>query len=62
MAGSGIKAVVAGVNVAAGNEKLMAAVGIEAPQVKEPGTVIHVAFDGEYRGHILISDKLKSTS
>lgn len=62
VAGAGIKAVVAGVKVAAGNEKLMKSLGLEIAEVQEPGTVIHVAFDGKYKGHILISDKLKATS
>ncbi|QFJ53650.1 heavy metal translocating P-type ATPase [Pseudobutyrivibrio xylanivorans] len=62
VAGAGIKAVVAGVNVAAGNEKLMTSLGLDVKPVEEPGTVIHVAFDEKYKGYILISDKLKPTS
>lgn len=62
IAGSGIKAVVKGSNVAAGNEKLMTLLGLQISPVKEPGTVIHVAVDGKYRGYILISDKLKASS
>ena len=62
VAGAGIKATVAGVEVAAGNEKLMTEIGLNVNSVNEPGTVIHVAIDGAYRGYILISDKLKDTS
>jgi Cd2+/Zn2+-exporting ATPase len=40
----------------------MAKMGIGAPEVVEPGTVIHVAIAGAYAGYILISDKLKATS
>lgn len=62
IAGSGIKAAVSGAIVHAGNEKLMASVGISVDATQEPGTVIHVAIDGKYKGYILISDKLKATS
>ena len=62
VAGAGIKAVVDGCEVAAGNEKLMSSLGIEINRVNEPGTVIHVAVAGQYKGYILISDKLKATS
>ncbi|SFN59593.1 Cd2+/Zn2+-exporting ATPase [Pseudobutyrivibrio sp. UC1225] len=62
VAGAGIKANVDGVDVAAGNEKLMTALGLSINNVKEPGTVIHVAIAGQYKGYILISDKLKATS
>ena len=62
VAGAGIKANVDGVEVAAGNEKLMTELGLSVGNVNEPGTVIHVAIDGQYKGYILISDKLKATS
>lgn len=62
VAGSGIKALVDGVEVAAGNEKLMTSLGLSIDSVNEPGTVIHVAVAGQYKGYILISDKLKATS
>ncbi|MBR5649857.1 heavy metal translocating P-type ATPase [Pseudobutyrivibrio sp.] len=62
VAGSGIKANVDGIEVAAGNEKLMNAMGLSVESVNEPGTVIHVAIAGNYKGYILISDKLKATS
>ncbi|SHJ36049.1 heavy metal translocating P-type ATPase [Pseudobutyrivibrio xylanivorans] len=62
VAGAGIKANVDGLEVAAGNEKLMSSLGLSINSVNEPGTVIHVAIAGQYKGYILISDKLKSTS
>ncbi len=62
IAGSGIKALVNGYNLAVGNEKLMNLLGLQISPVQEPGTVIHVAIDGKYSGYILISDKLKASS
>lgn len=62
VAGAGIKANVEGTEVAAGNEKLMSSLGLSIDSVNEPGTVIHVAIAGQYKGYILISDKLKATS
>ena len=62
VAGAGIKANVDGIEVAAGNEKLMTELGLSVDIAKEPGTVIHVAIGGQYKGYILISDKLKATS
>lgn len=62
VAGAGIKANVDGTEVAAGNEKLMTSLGLSIDSVNEPGTVIHVAIAGQYKGYILISDKLKATS
>ena len=62
IAGSGISANVSGVEVKAGNEKLMKSLGLDVESKGEVGTVIHVAIDGVYRGYILISDKLKATS
>ncbi|MBQ2896344.1 MAG: cadmium-translocating P-type ATPase [Oscillospiraceae bacterium] len=57
--GRGVSAVVDGVAVAAGNEKLMAELGIAAPHCEGIGTVVHVALDGEYAGHILVADAVK---
>ena len=54
--GKGVVAEVDGVSVAAGNEKLMAGLGIETIPCRSVGTVIHIALDGSYAGHILISD------
>ncbi len=62
ISGQGVKACVKGLNVAVGNEKLMDSLGIKVDYIKEPGTIIHVAIENEYKGYILISDKLKSTS
>ena len=62
VSGHGIKARVDGKAVWAGNYKLMQLMNINCNNPKEPGTVIHVAVDGVYRGYILISDKLKATS
>ncbi len=60
--GHGITAVVDGVNVAAGNEKLMNKLGIEAIHCHHVGTVVHMALNGKYAGHIVISDDIKATS
>lgn len=59
--GRGISAVVDGISLAVGNGKLMADFGIDAPEAGH-GTVIHVAADGKYAGHILISDVEKPGS
>ena len=56
VSGKGVIAKVDGVTVAAGNDKLMAQLGIEAIPCRRVGTVIHIAIDGKYSGHILISD------
>ena len=56
VSGKGVIAKVDGVSVAAGNDKLMAQLGIEAIPCRSVGTVIHIAIDGKYSGHILISD------
>ena len=59
LSGKGVTAKVDGVKVAAGNAKLMKYLGIEYSECGEIGTIVHVAVDGAYAGHILISDKLK---
>lgn len=59
MAGSGVIANVDGREVAAGNHRLMASLGIDCPDSVLPGTVVHVAIDGQYIGQILISDAPK---
>ena len=59
IAGGGILAKVDGRSVAVGNDKLMARVGVEAEPCRSVGTVVHVAVDGRYAGHILIADRVK---
>ena len=59
LSGKGVTAKVDGVTVAAGNAKLMKYLGVEYSECHEIGTIVHVAVDGKYAGHILISDKLK---
>jgi len=60
--GHGIKAVVDGTPVAAGNDKLMALLGIEHIDCHHVGTIVHMAVNGEYAGHIVISDTIKEHS
>lgn len=62
ISGNGVTAKVDGTPVAVGNVKLMKRIGVEAIECHEVGTVIHVAIDGAYAGHILISDVPKTTS
>lgn len=60
--GEGVTAKVDGVPAAAGNAKLMKRLGIGYRECSHVGTVVHVAYGGEYAGHILISDLVKPTS
>lgn len=62
ISGNGVTAKVDVISVAVGNTKLMKRIGVEAVECHQVGTVIHVAIDGAYAGHILISDVLKPTS
>lgn len=62
ISGHGVKALVDGVQVAAGNGKLMNELGIACEESAGAGTVVHVAVSGEYAGHILISDVVKEQS
>ncbi len=62
LSGFGITANVDGHKVAAGNLKLMEKLGIKAIDCHCPGTIIHIAIDGEYNGHVVISDIEKPTS
>ena len=62
ISGNGVTAKVDGTPVAVGNVKLMKRIGVEAVECHQVGTVIHVAIDGAYAGHILISDVPKPTS
>ena len=59
ISGNGVVAKVDGVSVAAGNAKLMDRLGIPYQECHHVGTVVHMAVDGKYEGHILISDILK---
>ena len=59
ISGHGVKAKVDGVEVAAGNAKLMKRMDLPYSECHEVGTIVHVAVDGAYAGHILISDQLK---
>ena len=58
-AGHGIIATVNGKEVAVGNAKLMEKVGAESRPCHHQGTIVHVAIDGVYAGHIVISDRIK---
>ena len=62
ISGNGVMAKVDGISVAVGNAKLMKRIGVEAVECHHVGTVIHVAVNGAYAGHILISDVEKLTS
>lgn len=62
ISGHGIMATVDGRRVAAGNAKLMDRLNVNAIPCHETGTIIHLAIDGEYAGHIVISDVIKPTS
>ena len=59
ISGNGVIAKVDGVSVAAGNSKLMNRLGISYQECHHVGTVVHMAVDGKYAGHILISDIVK---
>lgn len=62
ISGHGIRAEVDGKSIAIGNIKLMRLVGIEPIECHSTGTVIHIAVDGKYAGHIVISDVIKPTA
>ena len=62
VSGRGILAKVDGVPVAAGNHKLMEQLGIDFIDCHSVGTIIHMAIDGKYAGHIVISDVIKPNS
>ena len=62
VAGQGIIAAVADNEVAVGNTKLMDAVGAKWHDCQHLGTIIHVAIDGKYAGHIVINDQIKADS
>ena len=62
ISGNGVIAKVDGRMVAAGNSKLMDRIGVEYITCHHVGTIVHIAVDGAYAGHIVISDRIKSTS
>ena len=62
ISGNGVTAVVDDHTVAAGNDKLMDRLGIPYISCHSVGTIIHMAIDGQYAGHIVISDLIKPTS
>ena len=62
ISGHGVEAVVDGHKVAAGNDKLMTRLGIPFNECHSVGTIIHMAVDGQYAGHIVISDVIKPHS
>lgn len=62
LAGHGIQATVDGHVIHAGNDKLMATIGLKPDPCEVQGTIVHTASDGRYLGHIVISDVVKPTS
>ena len=62
LSGKGVIATVDGKNVAVGNGKLMSYIGVDWHECENSGTIVHVAADGAYMGHIVISDMLKPQS
>ena len=62
LAGQGVKAKVNGDTVYVGNYKLMDSIGIKWKECEKKGTIVHVAINGEYFGHIVISDRIKEDS
>ena len=62
IAGQGIKAKVEDWTVCVGNAKMMESIGAQWHDCEHVGTIIHVAIDGEYAGHIVINDKVKDDS
>ena len=62
ISGQGVMATVEGKRLSVGNARLMTAVGAKPIECSEAGTLVHVAIDGVYAGHILIADELKPTA
>ena len=62
ISGKGITAIIDGKEVAAGNEKLMQELGLTPCHCKTAGTIVHIAIDGKYAGHIVLGDVVKPTS
>lgn len=59
LSGRGIRAIIDGKTVCVGNQKLMAESGSECHKCHRVGTLVHVSIEGEYAGHIVISDEVK---
>ncbi|MGM9774017.1 MAG: heavy metal translocating P-type ATPase [Candidatus Egerieousia sp.] len=62
LSGKGLTAVVDGIKVAVGNEKLMSEMNLTSCHCKTAGTIVHIAIDGKYAGHIVLGDVVKPTS
>lgn len=62
ISGKGITAIIDGKEVAAGNEKLMLELGLTPCHCKTAGTIVHIAIDGKYAGHIVLGDVVKPAS
>ena len=62
ISGHGVTAVVDDKSIAAGNEKLMESLGLEYKSCHKNGTIVHMAIEGDYAGHIVISDEIKKES
>ena len=62
IAGRGIRAIVEGRTVCVGNTRMMDDIGVRWHDCHRPGTIIHVAVDGVYAGHIVINDRVKDDS
>ena len=60
ISGQGVVAKIDDMEVAAGNEKLMKSLNVEAIAGRSIGTIVHIAINGEYHGHIVISDRIKA--
>lgn len=62
ISGAGLKGFLDGKELLAGNQRLMEGAGIPIPAVEDVGTVVYVAFAGEYRGYVVIKDEIKTDS
>ncbi len=62
ISGHGVTALVDDKSIAAGNEKLMESLGLEYKSCHKNGTIVHMAIEGDYAGHIVISDEIKNES
>ena len=62
IAGFGVEAEVGGKKISVGNARLMNQLGANVEETEAPGTVVHCAVDGDYRGYILVADEIKEQS